>query len=171
VSKIVVVPDHVRSPAPSPDSAGAAIRSNGEATPSTAGTLAARAWLRSRGLWSSTLQLWHVDIVLDTGDQFTRTAFDDRTDTRLRIEIYSEEWGFTFCHARRQTRIRVTHSPTIDGCDDFGLLRSTPLLGNIGTLLRTIEHAHKLRFRRHRAVVRTNLPVAEASIHRWVESL
>jgi hypothetical protein len=132
---------------------------------------AARAWLRSRGLSSSSLQLWHVDIALDIGELVTRASFEDRNDTRFRLEIYSEEWSFTFCHARQQTRIRVSHSPTIDGRDDFGLLRATPLLGDVGTLLRTIEHAHKLRFRRHRAVVRTNLPVAEASIHRWVESL
>jgi hypothetical protein len=152
---------------------------------------AARAWLRSRGLSSSSLLLWHVDIALDIAEPVTRASFDqtsappfggaarsggagpfeDRNDTRFRLQIYSEEWGFTFCHARRQTRIRVSHSPTIDGRDDFGLLRATPLLGDIGTLLRTIEHAHKLRFRRHRAIVRTNLPVAEASIHRWVESL
>ncbi len=145
---------------------------SGHDNSTTAGQLAARTWLTSRGLTSSgVLQRWHVDILLDVVDQMARPQFDDRVDTRFRIEIYSEEWGFMFCHGSRSSRIRVTHTASVHGRDDYALLEATPPLKDLGALLRFIEHGNRLRFRRRNAVVRTNLANADGAIRRWVESL
>jgi len=137
----------------------------------TAGMLAARAWLASRGLSPPAVKGWHVDILLDVADQVARPYFDDRVDTRFRIEIWSEEWSYMFCHSGQMSRVRVTHVPMIDGRDEFVLLHSTPALRDMGELLRAVERRHKIAFRRHGALVRTNLPAAETSIRRWVDGL
>ena len=137
----------------------------------TAGMLAARSWLTSRGLASTGVLRWHAEILLDVVDQPAREQFDERSDTRFRIEIYSEEWGFFFCHGGQCSWIRVTDIPFVHGRDDFGLLGSTPGLRDLGTLLRSAEQKHAIRFRRRNASVNTNLPTAEPSIRRWVESL
>jgi hypothetical protein len=142
-----------------------------EDTSTTAGTLAARAWLHARGLSSMGVARWYAEILLDVVDQRAREQFDERVDTRFRIQIYCEEWGLMFCHAGRASWIRVTDIPFAHGHDEFGLLASTPPLKDLGVLLRAIEHQHVIRFRRPHAVVRTNLPRAEAAIRRWVESL
>ena len=105
---------------------------------------AARVWLASRGLTPPSLQRWHVDILLDIVDQPARAHYDERVDTRFRIEIYSEEWGFMFCHAGQTSRIRVNHAPAIHGRDDFGLVHLTPLLSDFGVLLRSVEHRNNL---------------------------
>src|SRR5947207_487774 len=80
--------------------------------------------------------------------------FDERTDTRFRVEIYSEEWGFLFCHAGQASWIRVTDVPFVHGRDDFKLLPSMPALKDLGTLLRSVEQQHHVRFRRRNALVR-----------------
>jgi hypothetical protein len=117
------------------------------------------------------VQTWHVHIFFDVIDQVARSHFDERVDTRLRIEISRDEWSFLFCHAGQNSRIRVSHVPMIDGRDDFGLLHHTPALRDLGELLRTTERRNTIGFRRHRAFIRTNLPAAEGSIRRWVEWL
>ena len=134
--------------------------------------LAARSWLHARALTAPPGRLrWHVEITLAVIDGPCPEAFDENIDTRFRIEIYSEEWGFFFCHQRRASWIRVTDIPFVHGRDDFGLLGTTPGLKDIGALLRTIEATHQITFRRERALVRTNLEHAEPIIRRWVATL
>jgi hypothetical protein len=137
----------------------------------TAGMLAARMWFRARALSAPGLLRWHAEILLDVVDQPARESFDERTDTRFRLEIYSEEWGFLFCHAGLASWIRITDIPFVHGRDDFGLLSSTPALKDIGGLLRGVEHRHRIHFRRRHALVLTNIPNAETPIRRWTESL
>ena len=144
---------------------------NSHDTSTTAGVLAARSWLTARGLTANGLLRWHAEILLDVVDQPAREAYDERTDTRFRIDIYSEEWGFFFCHGGRASWIRVTDIPFVHGRDDFHLLEVTPALRDVGHFLRSLEHQHGIRFRRRNAVVHTNVPGAEASIRRWIESL
>src|SRR5438045_2501545 len=115
---------------------------------STAGMLAARAWLSARGVLSAGLSRWHADILLDVVDHPAREPFDDRIDTRFRIEIYAEEWGFFFCHAGLASWIRVTDIRFGHGRDDYGLLAGTPALKAIDRLLRSVDPRHALRFRR-----------------------
>lgn len=137
----------------------------------TAGMLAARSWLTSCGLTSTGVLRWHAEILLDVVDQPAREEFDDRFDTRFRIEIYAEEWGFFVCHAGQSSWIRVTDIPFVHGRDDFRLLGSTPSLRDLGGLIRSLERQHRIHFSRGNARVSTNLPAAEPSIRRWVESL
>jgi hypothetical protein len=137
----------------------------------TAGMRAAQAWLSARGLSAPSLTRWHASILLGTEDRPPELELDERVDTRFRIEIYSEEWGYFFCHRGHASWIRVTDIPFVHGRDDFKLLPTTPSLENLGQLLRSLEQQHGLAFRRDQAVVRTNVAHAEAAIRQWVEAL
>ncbi len=138
---------------------------------STAGKLAAQAWARARALSAPTLTPWHVEISLDVHDGPATHDVDLTRDTRFRLEIYSEEWGVFFCHGGRASWIRVTDIAFVHGRDDFGLLDIVPPLKDVHALLRTIEHQHDIAFRRDHALIRTNVPRAEASVRAWVLGL
>ena len=137
----------------------------------TAGMLAAKTWLTARGLSAPTLQRWHATVLLGPEARVPELDFDERRETRFRIEIYSEEWGFFFCHQGRASWIRVTDIPFVHGHDDFRLLAVAPPLKDLGTFLRVLETQHDLRFQRDHALVRTNLAAAEPTIRSWVLSL
>ncbi len=137
----------------------------------TAGTLAARAWLTARALSAPALQRWNATILLAPGDRPPSAELDEARDTYFRIEIYSEEWGFQFCHAGRGSWIRVTDISFVHGRDDFKLLALTPALKDIGLLLRRLEREHALALNRRVALIRTNLASAEPAIREWVRSL
>src|SRR5579863_8099104 len=113
---------------------------------STAGRLAAARWLEARALTAIGGARWHVEIALDVVEQPASPEYDERTATRFHIEIFSEEWGFFFCHGGRASWIRVTDVAFVHGRDDFGLLPATPALDDIGLLLRELEALHQLRF-------------------------
>jgi hypothetical protein len=136
----------------------------------TAGVVAAREWLAARGLTPPELTRWHATILVGTEDHPPELEIDERRETRFRIEIYAEEWGFFFCHGGRSSWIRVTDIAFVHGRDDFQLLAVTPPLVHLGILLRRFEADHSVRFQREHAVLRTNLD-AEAELHRWVRSL
>lgn len=132
---------------------------------------AASTWLGDRGIHAPTLKRWHVEVSLATLDVSAPVTYDDRVDTRFHVDIYSEEWGFFFCHGGRASWIRVTDIPFVHGRDDFRLLAQAPALSAIGTMLQTLENRHQLSFRRKLALVRTNIPGSEDSIRAWVETL
>ena len=146
------------------------IRSGGGGSLSTDGSRAAFAWLASQRLPAPNAR-WHVAIGLDVRDEPAPATFDEAVDTRFHIEIYAEEWGFFFCHQGRASWIRVTDQPFVHIRDDYRLLASTPKLDNIGTLLRTVESQHAIRFRREHAFVSTSLVSAEPTIRAWVQTL
>ena len=143
------------------------------ALPRTAGSQAAQGWLAARGCATQghALSRWHATILLAPEDFTPMFDFDERVATRFRIEIYSEEWGYLFCHRGRGSWIRVTDIPFVHGRDDFGLVAATPALHDLGLLLRRVEADHQLHFRRDHALVRTNLAGSETAIRRWVETL
>ena len=122
------------------------------------GPMASAAWLVDREVMPTDPK-WSVEIVL------THDA------TSFQIEIFAEEWGFSFSHQDKLSWIRVTDVPFVHGRDEFDLLHSTPPLKRIGEMLYQIEHRFFLRFDRKRAVIRTTIPDAEPAIRRWVESL
>lgn len=140
-------------------------------TISTAGKLAAQAWVRARALSAPALTPWHVEISLDGRDGPAPLEFDDSRDTRFRLEIYSEEWGVYFCHHGRASWVRVTDIAFVHGRDDFGLLPIVPPLKDVSSLLRRIERQHDLAFRREHARIRTNVPSAERAVRAWVNAL
>lgn len=139
---------------------------------SNAGSAAAYSWLESLGLHPppGTLR-WHAEISLDVIDGPARTEFDDHVDTRFHIDVYSEEWGYFFCHAGRVSWIRVTDIPFVHGRDDHQLLTQTPSLPNIGELVRRLEAKHNVQFNRQHAIVRTNIAAAEPILRRWLLTL
>lgn len=139
---------------------------------SNTGTVAASSWLTSLGLNPppGTVR-WHAEISLDVVNRPARVEFDEHRDTRFHIDIYSQEWGFLFCHAGRVSWIRVTDIPFVHGRDDHHLLEHTPALDNIGELLRAVEKRHEIHFFREHAMIRTNVVAAEPVIRRWLLQL
>ena len=138
--------------------------------PQNTGALAAAAWLNARDLRTAALR-WYVEIALDIGDHPASFRLDDRTDTRFRIDIYAQEWGYVFCHGGHTSWIRVTDIAFVHGSDEFGLLAQTPRLDELGKLLRELERQHGIAFRRELAAVRSDLPNAERAIRRWIATL
>lgn len=136
-----------------------------------AGAVDAASWLEALQPPASTPGRWHAEIALATLDAPTTAKFDDRTDTRFHVDIYSAEWGFFFCHAGHVSWIRVTDVAFVHGRDEFHLLDATPRLPEIGGLLRAVEQRCEVVFRRDRALVRSNIPLRESAIRRWVLSL
>lgn len=137
----------------------------------TAGAAAASSWIGERGGTTPTGTRWHVEILLDVLEGRAPSEHDESTSTRFHVDIYSEEWGFYFCHGGKCSWIRLTDQPFVHGRDDFNLLGLTPALADIGQLLRHLELKHKIRFRREHANIRTNVPQVEPAIRAWVASL
>lgn len=132
---------------------------------------AALRWLAERKIGATDLKRWHVEVSLATLAGPAPVNYDDRVDTRFHVDVYSEEWGFFFCHGGRASWIRVTDIAFVHGRDDFKLLAWTPPLPDVGQLLRTLETQHQIAFNRPHALVRTNIAGAEAAIRSWVQTL
>jgi len=124
------------------------------------GPLATAQWLLARNL-TAPHPKWYVEVTLRT---------EAPGGTELRIELFSEEWGFWFGHEDKVSWIRVTDLPFAHGRDDHGLLELTPPLRNIGVLVRAIEERFGIRFVAEAAGVRTSLFGAELAIRDWVTS-
>jgi len=138
---------------------------------SNVGATASAQWLADRGIPLPTGTRWHIEIQLDVSDVRASSQFDEQTATRFHIDIYSEEWGFYFCHAKQSSWIRVTDQAFVHGRDDFKLLPMTPALNDIGQVVRQLEQKYGVQFRRDLALVRTNLAKAEPAIRAWIATL
>ena len=149
----------------------AAASSSGGSSGRTAGSLAAATWLRTIGAAPRNGDRWHVEIVLDTSGQRPPTDFDDRVATRFELGIYSEEWGFFFCHEGHASWIRITDLAFVHGRDDFGLLAVVPPLKDVGQLLRRLEQQHAIRFQREHASIKTSIADSESAIAAWIATL
>jgi hypothetical protein len=135
------------------------------------GSLAAFGWLDDRGVARPSSR-WSIEIALDVIDRPTAGEFDARGASRFHLDIYSEEWGYFFCHAGRASWIRTTDVAFVHVRDDYALLAHTPPLAQIGELVRALEREHGLALRRDRARVSTDLG-AEALVatRRWLATL
>jgi hypothetical protein len=129
------------------------------------GPLASAAWLVQLGLVPSEPK-WFVEIVL--GDN---SEIDETSATWFKLDVYAEEWGYTFCHAGHRSWIRVTDIRFVHGRDDHDLLLETPPLRDIGRLVRSLETRHQIQLRRRPALVRTSLLGMETSILEWTTRL
>ena len=147
------------------------VHASSHAGSTTAGKLAAQGWLHSRLLSGPGLTSLHVEVSLGVLAQTPPVDFDEQTETRLRIEIYSEEWGVFFCHGGKASWIRVTDIAFAHGRDDFGLLSLLPPLKEVASLVRLIERQHDLVFRRDHPLIRSSLPGAERAVRAWVRTL
>lgn len=125
---------------------------------SNTGALASAAWLTQRGI-DSAEHKWFVEIVLAAG-----------ADTRLRIEIYAEEWGFVFEHGGKESWIRVTDVPFVHGRDEHGLIREVPTLRDIGKLIAELEARYGIELARQ-PNIRSSIADADSKIRAWAESL
>ena len=134
-----------------------------------AGTLAATAWLRDRGLRGPAD--WEVTIALEVGDRPAPPYICSPVDTRFELAITSTAWDFLFRHHGHASGIRVTDVATINERDEHDLVRHVPPLRNIGLLIRNLERNLAISFRRTRACIRTTLTNAEAPILAWVAEL
>lgn len=147
-------------------------RLSGSHNATSLGVGEAHGWIKSLGLHAPPGAVrWHAEISLDVVDGPARIEFDDRVDTRFHIDVYSEEWGFFFCHAGRVSWIRITDIPFVHGRDEHQLLAQTPSLEHVGDLVRRLEAKHSVRFNRQHAIIRTNIAAAEPQIRRWLLTL
>jgi hypothetical protein len=144
--------------------------SEGRASDSHAGKLAAATWLSTRNL-RAPAKTWEVEIGLGVAAQAATNEFDPKRDTRLQLLICAEEWGFRFCHEGRESWIRVTDIAFVHGSDAFGLLLSTPPLKNLGLFVRGLEAEHRIKFQRAHASVSSTIAGAEPAVRRWLFSL
>ena len=131
------------------------------------GALAAAAWCAARELFPRK-PLWSVEIALDN----TPDGDLDRppADARFSIEIFSQEWGFAFRRGDAVSWIRITDVPFVHGRDDFGLLRRTPRLEHVGTLLRELEEEHTFVTDRLSPLIRSDVG-GLAQIAAWIRAL
>lgn len=127
------------------------------------GPLATAAWLVARGLTPAPSR-WNAEILLGT----SAVPPDEESATLLRLELFSEEWGFAFRHDDKTSWIRVTDLPFVHGRDDHGLLAMTPALRAFGSLVRNLEARFELQFVVEAAVVRSSLVAAESAIRGWI---
>jgi hypothetical protein len=123
------------------------------------GVIASAAWLVARDVLPAETR-WSVEIALATSDDRARFA----------IEIFAEEWGISFRLDDRTSWIRVTDVPFVHGRDDFELLRRTPRLEALGTLMRALEEEHGVRFVREKPSVISSFG-CEDVISAWAKSL
>jgi hypothetical protein len=152
-------------------SAAVRTRASSQQSWSNAGAAAAGSWASDLGITVPTGTRWHIEIQLDVVETRAPSQFDETTATRFHLDIYSEEWGFYFCHAGQCSWIRVTDISFIHGRDDFDLLGMTPALNDIGHLVRHLEQKFRIRLRRDLALVRTNLSKAEPIVRAWIATL
>jgi hypothetical protein len=137
----------------------------------TAGALAAATWLRQRGSGAPAAMPWSVAIALDVAPGPAPERFDEAKATRFHLDVDSDGWGVFVCHGGRSSWIRVVDLPFVHRRDELTLVGIMPALKDIGVLVRGVERWNAVRFQRHRASVRTNLPAAELAIRRWLESI
>ncbi len=140
------------------------------ATDTNAGRLAAAAWLFARG-FRPLGRTWEVEIGLDVAGAPATIAFNSARATRLQIYIYSDEWGFRFCHEGLESWIRITDIPFVHGRDEHRLLSSAPPLKALGAFVRQLESRHGVSFQRRHAAVATSIPDSEAGIRSWLSTL
>jgi hypothetical protein len=98
-------------------------------------------------------------------------AFDRKRATRLQIHIHADEWGYRFCHAGRESWIRITDIPFVHGRDEHALVGSTPPLKNFSAFVRGLEARNRVEFQREHAAIVTSIPDAERGIRSWLRSL
>lgn len=107
---------------------------------------------------------WFVEVTFGVAG----AASDKDDTTQLRIELFSEEWGFWFRREGKVSWVRVTDVPFVHGRDEHALLRDTPALKNIGRLVRALEERFDIRFDRDAPLIRTSLLGTEQTIRDWI---
>lgn len=126
----------------------------------TTGPLATAVWLVDRGLYPKEPK-WSVEIEMPASAE----------GTRLRIEIFAEEWGYVFEHAGGQSWIRVTDLRFAHVKDDHQLLEETASLRAFGKLVRKLEVRFGFRFDREAAKVQTTIAGSDTTIREWLAQL
>jgi len=124
------------------------------------GPLATAQWLVQRDMAVGAPPRWYVEVTFDVPGR----------DTRLQLEIYSDEWGVQLRHDGRESWIRVTDVAFVHGRDDHRLLGRVRRLSAISDLIASLESELGVRFDRERVVVQTNLS-DEQRVRAWAASL
>lgn len=124
----------------------------------TIGAAASATWLDQLGLDASRAPQWYCEIVIPT----------DRTDTRLELNIYPEEWGVIFRREQHLSSIRVTDVPFIHGVDDDHLLSDLPTLDRVVDLLAKLEQRFELDFRISRVTTHSNFARVTTLVRAWL---
>lgn len=135
------------------------LSSAGSSTTS-AGALAAVAWLRARGLTPPRTSGWQVEIALGTSDT-----------SQFVLEIDHRHWGFSFSHGGCSSSISVVALPIVIGADDYDLVGRTPPLQHVGQLVRSLEQEHRISLRRSPPRIEADLDGLESAARSWLSTL
>jgi hypothetical protein len=119
-------------------------------------------WLEERGLDTSRVTRWFVEITMET---------NDLAPSKFELNIYPEEWGFILRSGPRVSSLRVTDVPFVHGRDDHHLLDRVTSLDRIGELVARIESEQEIKFQRRDAVVRSNLVRASSVVRSWLNTI
>jgi len=137
-----------------------------------AGDGEASAWVSARGLATAGKARWYVRIALDVVDRPASDVYSSQTDTRFHLDVYRDEWGVLFVHKGKTSHVRRTATDQfVNGTDAFKLLGELPALADIGTLARSLEAKHQIRWQRGHASIRSNLVGAKPAIRDWLATL
>ncbi len=120
-----------------------------------------RAWLRECGLDVLGFRHWWVEVSMDT---------EPGVRIRLELGVSAIDWVVALHHGLdglSVARVRVSDG-RCDDHDEQRLLAEMTSLSRFGTLARALEIRHAITFRRHAAIVRSNLPDAPTIVRRWL---
>ena len=120
----------------------------------TPGAEASARWLLALGL--APVPRWYAEITLG-GDE-----------PRFCLNVYAEEWGFSFHHGGRASWIRVTDIAFVHGRDDFRLLSEAIDLADAVAMIGRLEAEHAISLPRNAVEIRTNLENANDAIRAWL---
>lgn len=135
--------------------------SSAGASTTTAGALAATAWLRKRGQTPPWDRRWHIELGLKA----------ERETSAFRLEIANDEWGYHFVYGAQSSWIRIKSLPFVHERDDLRLLSRTPPLREISTFVRFLEQEHGVSFSRRHVSISTDLPGIEREARAWIATL
>ncbi len=129
------------------------------------------AWAAARGLNVAAKPQWFAEVYLDVVDEPARQGYWSDRDTRFHIKVQSPEWSVLFCHANKESYVRVREEAFDHGGDPWKLKAVLPELEAVGTLLRSLEKKTKVQFKREHAYVRTNITGGKPILRAWALSL
>ena len=128
----------------------------------TAGALAARAWLEASGLDVGKQRQWWVEIAIPC---------QLHAATSLEIAIYPVEWAVKFRHLGKLSHVRVTDEKFTTGPDELELFPLVTELSQVGRIASTLSARHGIQLLRDKAAVRSNVPRASTAVRTWLALL
>ena len=132
----------------------------------SAGKNESRAWLESLKV-KTDKDKWRVRMLLDVKDEPAAGVYFGDTSTRCHLEVFTDEWSVTFVHGGKTSQVRVFADGTQDHHGE-PLLEKPGKLADARELIRKLEKAHGVQFKREHVRVESNVTGAKAAARTWL---